>query len=117
MRFPLLASAPLLASVTFGAALGVAACRPAASSKPADVVEGCTRACSTRAAKHCSDHDCERGCTFVLDRLVEHEEEPVLRCVAEASGACDDAVWAGCAVRVGTHADGGPPPPPPPPED
>jgi hypothetical protein len=92
-------------------------CRPASSAKPTDVVDACTEACEAQAAKHCSEHDCERGCMFVLDRLVEHEQKSVLACVSSASGACDDALWARCAVYLGSHADGGPPPPPPPPED
>jgi hypothetical protein len=97
--------APLvaLALVTF------AGCKPSESAKP---VGACIDACEGRASKRCSAHECSRGCTFVLDRLVEHEQEHVIACVAGATGACDDALWASCAVRVGEHADGGPPAPP-----
>src|SRR5438874_10489860 len=73
-------------------------CRPVSSAKPTDVVDACTDACKAQAAKHCSEHDCDRGCMFVLDRLVEREQKAILACVSSASGACDDALWARCAV-------------------
>jgi hypothetical protein len=48
--------------------------------------------------------------------VIEHETRAVIDCVARAQreNACDDPVWARCAVLVGAHADGGPPRPPPP---
>ena len=70
----------------------------------------CSDVCKKRMLT-CSSHDCERGCAFVIDRLVEHEQEPVLHCV-EMSQGCADKQWAECAVRVGVHADGGPDTPP-----
>jgi len=69
----------------------------------------CADACEKRMIG-CTKHDCQRGCAFVLDRLVEHEQDAVLTCVANA-GKCEDEQWAGCAARVGPHADGGPPAP------
>jgi hypothetical protein len=46
--------------------------------------------------------------------LVEHEDGPVVACVARSKKSCSDGTWAACAARVGPHADGGPPAPPPP---
>jgi hypothetical protein len=69
----------------------------------------CADACQKRIVG-CSEHQCQRGCAFVLDRLVEHEQDTVLSCVAKAK-KCEDEQWAGCAARVGAHADGGPPAP------
>lgn len=69
----------------------------------------CAEACEKRMIG-CTQHECERGCAFVLDRLVEHEQEPVLSCIVKA-GKCADEQWASCAARVGPHADGGPPAP------
>lgn len=74
-----------------------------------DVV--CSDACKKRVVG-CNEHQCERGCAFILDRLVEREQAPILKCMSNATG-CDDAHWADCAVRVGVHADGGPDVPPP----
>jgi len=74
-----------------------------------DVV--CADACEQRV-KGCTEHECERGCAFVLDRLVEHEQDTVLKCIGEAH-RCGDPEWADCASRVGAHADGGPGVPPP----
>lgn len=71
----------------------------------------CAAACEQRVIG-CTSHECERGCAFVLDRLVEHEEDSVLHCVASA-GKCADEQWATCAAQVGVHADGGPGVPPP----
>ena len=73
---------------------------------------GCNVQCKATAT-HCSEADCERGCRFVLDRLVEHEGPNVVACVSKADPkqGCGDPVWADCAARVGIHADGGPPPP------
>src|SRR5215472_13666089 len=91
--------------------LSAAGCN--ASAPPGSPEELCQRSCVSHAQR-CTDHECARGCTFILDRLVEHETDRVLDCVASKRGPCDDPVWADCAVRVGAHADGGPPPPPPP---
>jgi hypothetical protein len=86
------------------------ACR--AAEPPTNPEEVCVRACSERAGSRCSGPDCHRGCRLALDRLVEHEGERVIACIAGAkSPRCDDATWADCAVRVGGHADGGPPAP------
>jgi hypothetical protein len=77
--------------------------------------EKCQQACNARVSK-CNESGCERGCRFILDRLVEREGNNVLACVAKAPGVCEDRLWADCAARVGPHVDGGPPPPAPPPE-
>ena len=73
---------------------------------------GCNAQCNARATQ-CSEDDCERGCRFVLDRLVEHEGPNVVACVSKTipTLGCGDPIWAECAARVGMHADGGPPPP------
>lgn len=81
------------------------------------VIEACEDKCNARASRQCSESECHRGCEFILDRLVEHEGDPVIACVARAQRRCSDVVWADCAVHVGVHADGGPPAPPPPPEE
>jgi hypothetical protein len=82
----------------------------------------CAKACETRDPA-CKTEECWRGCNFILDRLAEHEGDPILACVARETAsstnagtgkACSDRIWARCAVRVGVHADGGPPAPPPP---
>lgn len=84
------------------------ACPPAVDGRP----EGrCFADCEARA-KRCADHECARGCRFVIDRIVEREDQRVVACVAAAS-TCGDDTWAHCAVRVGVHADGGPPNPAP----
>lgn len=70
----------------------------------------CSDACAKRISK-CTEHDCERGCAFVLDRLVEHQQDPVLECVEHAS-TCGDTSWAECGARIGAHSDGGPGVPP-----
>jgi hypothetical protein len=80
-------------------------------------IDRCRHSCEQHASKQCSENECERGCEFILDRIVERESDKVVACVARGSRRCSDVVWADCAVRVGVHADGGPPPPPPPPED
>jgi hypothetical protein len=95
-------------------AASVAACPPAQGPHGGSPEETCTRACIHRAASHCTEDDCGRGCRFVLDRLAEHEGDRVIDCVARTAGACGDALFAECAVMIGEHADGGPPPPPPP---
>ncbi len=81
----------------------------------------CVKACETRV-DGCSPRDCRRGCNLVVDRLVQHEGDHVLACVARAAAgpvaanerACGDRAWAHCAIRIGPYADGGPPAPPPP---
>lgn len=80
-------------------------------------VDGCVRSCQRRASRQCSLAECERGCEFIIDRIVEKEGDNVLACVARNQRRCSDVVWADCAARVGVHADGGPPPPPPPRDD
>lgn len=66
----------------------------------------CADVCKKRIVG-CSEHECDRGCAFVLDRLVEHEQETVLSCI-ERSKKCTDGEWAECAAHVGAHIDGGP---------
>lgn len=80
-------------------------------------VDTCVRSCEERLDRACSSSECRRGCEFILDRLVEKEQDNVLACVGRTSRRCSDVVWADCATRIGVHADGGPPAPPPPPED
>lgn len=102
-----------LSSVIFGVLVGLGLAAGCRSPEPQGRPEiQCNEACNARASKRCTDFDCERGCRFVLDRLVEHEGNQVVSCVAAGKGACDDAAWADCAVRVGVHVDGGPPAPP-----
>jgi hypothetical protein len=84
------------------------------SNKP---VDGCVKRCTERASKHCSLAECERGCEFILDRILEKESDNVLACIARTSRRCTDVVWADCATKVGIHADGGPPEAPPLPEE
>ncbi len=84
------------------------------SNKP---VETCVQSCEARASRQCSSSECERGCEFILDRLVEKEADTVVACVARLPRRCSDVVWADCAARVGPHLDGGPPGPAPPQED
>ena len=71
----------------------------------------CADVCKKRLLG-CSEHQCDRGCAFILDRIVEREQDTVLQCMVNTRG-CDDEQWAHCAVRVGAHADGGPDVPPP----
>ena len=80
-------------------------------------VDMCVHACNLRASRECSDSECQRGCEFILDRLLEKEGDNVVACVAHRARRCSDVVWADCAARIGVHADGGPPPPPPPTEE
>ncbi len=84
------------------------------SNKP---IDACRRSCERRAKAQCTEALCERGCEFILDRLVEREGENVITCVASSPRRCTDVVWADCAAKIGPHADGGPPGPPPPPEE
>jgi hypothetical protein len=85
------------------------------SSTPRTPEETCRAVCATRVSA-CDRDGCERGCNFVLDRLIENQLDPILACMS-GGGSCEDKAWARCSVRVGPHADGGPPAPPPPPED
>jgi hypothetical protein len=80
-------------------------------------IDACRRSCAKKAARQCDEAQCDRGCEFILDRLVEHEGERVIACVAASPRRCTDVVWADCAAKVGPHADGGPPGPPPPVEE
>ncbi len=84
------------------------------SNKP---IDACRRACIKQASRQCSEDECERGCEFILDRLVEREGNNVIKCVASSPRRCTDVVWADCAANIGPHADGGPPGPPPPVEE
>jgi hypothetical protein len=89
---------------------------PVDTSHPSGLEAACAKSCANHAA-NCQRGECERGCNLILDRLAEHEGEPVIACVARSKGRCGDWVWAHCAVQVGPHADGGPPAPPPPSDD
>jgi hypothetical protein len=80
-------------------------------------IDACRRSCEAKAKRQCTDAQCERGCELILDRLVEHEGDRVIGCVASSPRRCTDVVWADCASHVGVHADGGPPGPPPPADD
>jgi hypothetical protein len=91
----------------------VAACHTA--SPPRTPEETCRAACESRV-RACDDDGCERGCNFVLDRLIENQLEPIMACMGKMN-SCEDGRWAYCGARIGEHADGGPPAPPPPPED
>jgi hypothetical protein len=73
----------------------------------------CQKRCMARAQGRCNEAECNRGCHFVLDRLLERQGDSVIACVAEArmDKSCEDRAWAGCAARIGVHADGGPPVP------
>lgn len=103
----LAATAPRLAALLAGVLL-LAGCPQEPRERP-DVM--CADACKQRIVG-CSDHQCERGCAFILDRLVERQQDPILRCMMSAK-TCNDHDWADCAVRIGVHADGGPPVPAP----
>jgi len=85
--------------------------------EPKTPVATCVHKCSANASNRCTQAECERGCEFVLDRLIEQETDQVLACVARGSRRCGDVVWASCAAHVGVHADGGPPAPLPPSDD
>ncbi len=96
-------------SIAMGAlaALLLTAC-PQSNDRP-DV--SCADECKVQVSSSCRPHDCERGCAFILDRLVEREQTTILSCM-KTKATCDDPTWAECAVRVGPHADGGPGVPP-----
>ena len=68
----------------------------------------CTDKCVAKTASRCSDKECSRGCAFILDRIVEREDDNVLACVSTAK-SCDDPAWAECAAAIGVHASGAPP--------
>jgi len=91
------------ARVVVGMLLSLSAC-PESNVRP-DLK--CADECNVQLAATCKPHDCERGCAFVLDRLVENEQATVLACM-KPKNTCDDPTWADCAVRVGPHVDGGP---------
>jgi hypothetical protein len=77
----------------------------------------CVQACRDRAGYACTEGECRAGCSMMLDRLLEHEGERVIACVASAKKRkCDQFLWAECAAKIGPHTDGGPPIPPPLPE-
>lgn len=84
------------------------ACR---TSEPKTPVAKCRERCEATVSDQCTAAECERGCEFILDRLVEREGNNVLACVARTKRRCSDPVWASCAAHVGPHADGGPPAP------
>ena len=98
-RLVLLGGASLLA-------LACHALEPA--SKP---IDACHASCEKRAGRSCSEAECNRGCEFILDRLIEREMNNVIACVARRPRRCSDEVWADCAAHIGVHADGGPPAP------
>lgn len=84
--------------------LGIGACQPAVDGRPE---ARCYAECKQRV-KSCSDDDCARGCKFILDRVIEREDNNVLTCMTSAK-KCDDPSFAKCAASIGIHADGGPP--------
>jgi hypothetical protein len=68
----------------------------------------CSDKCDAKVASRCSHDECARGCAFILDRIVEREDDNVLACMAGGK-ACDDPAWADCASKIGVHATGAPP--------
>lgn len=68
----------------------------------------CIDKCNARVNGQCSKDQCSRGCAFILDRIVEREDDTVLVCMTSAK-ACNDPEWADCASKVGVHATGAPP--------
>ena len=111
-----LADGPPLKSHRSLAALALALAVVSAACSPTDATPGAEARCTARCldrAKSCAPASCERGCRFVLDRLVEHEGASILACVARSTAeqCAKDGTWARCAVEVGPLADGGPPPP------
>ena len=93
----------------------VVACRAVDPSNR--VVAACETKCNARISRNCSEQECNRGCEFILDRLVERETDQVLACVGKRARRCSDVVWAECAATIGEHADGGPPAPSGPKDD
>ena len=47
----------------------------------------CERVCEARASAVCTPHQCWRGCNLTLDRMVEHEGDTVIACVARLTPA------------------------------
>ncbi len=88
----------------------VPACQPTNATPGAEA--RCTSRCIDKAPR-CAPDSCERGCRFVLDRLVEHEGATILACVAKSTAeqCAADSTWARCAVELGPYADGGAAPP------
>ena len=68
----------------------------------------CEAKCSAKVASNCSEKQCSRGCAFILDRIIEREDDNVLACMGKTKG-CDDPQWAECAAAIGVHATGAPP--------
>lgn len=96
--------------------LALSACR--AMDPPNKPEDTCIKACRDRASQKCTDGECRKGCRLALDRIIEHEGDHVLKCVAETKTIrCDDSAWAECSAKIGVHVDGGPPAPPPGKED
>ncbi len=93
--------------LAFGAT--VAACHSMAPPNGPDSV--CQKACHERVGTLFSSRQCERGCHLVLDRVVEHETDTIMACLARSRRECSETVWAECAARVGPRIDGGPPAP------
>ncbi len=90
--------------------VGLVALACTGARSPARPDDACAATCQARIPR-CGVAGCTRGCSLALDRLVEGEGDDVLACVERSPAACDDWLWAGCAARVGAHADGGPPAP------
>ena len=106
--------ASLIGRAVVGAALALAALVPAcnATSPTPGAEARCTARCLDEAPR-CEPASCERGCRFVLDRLVEHQGASIVECVARSTRetCARDSTWARCAVELGPYVDGGPPPP------
>ncbi len=80
-----------------------------AACKGADAPEAkCEAKCTAKVATSCNAKQCSRGCAFILDRIIEREDDTVLACIGSAKG-CDDPAWAECAAAVGVHVSGAPP--------
>jgi hypothetical protein len=86
-----------------------AGCRAMDASNAPD--DSCRNKCKAQV-KQCSKEACERGCLLILDRILEHEDARVMRCMASRKQGCGDELWASCGARIGPHVDGGPPAPP-----
>lgn len=79
------------------------------------VDEACVETCEQELSQ-CTQVECQRGCTLMLDRTRENQTQSVLACM-KAERSCSDAKFASCAVRVGPFADGGGLEVPKPPEE
>ena len=90
-------------------AVAIAACHSMVPPSSAD--QKCERTCRARASSVCSADECAKGCSLALDRVIEHETDTVIACVARSTRSCSITVWAECGVRVGPRLDGGPPAP------